>query len=333
MAKVLVTGANGFIGSHLANSLLALGHEVTCLVRKTSRIDLIASLPVRLVHGDVTDRDSLAVPIAGSDVVYHMAGCTRALRVAEFFRINEEGARNVAGVCAEQASPPVLVHVSSLAAAGPAVGSQLRTEADEPAPVSNYGRSKLAGERAIEPFAEQIPITIVRPPIVLGAASRELVPLLRPIARCGVHVVTGLGRQRVSLIHIDDLISLLILAAERGERIRCDSATGRYFAACEEHPTYAELGQMIGRALGRERVMVLPSPPRMVWVVATVNEAISRIRRRPAVLNFDKAREARAGSWICSPQAAADELGFAVAAPLAERLQQTAEWYRQEGWL
>jgi hypothetical protein len=90
---------------------------------------------------------------------------------------------------------------------------------------------------------------------------------------------------------------------------------------------------MVGKALGRRLVLVIPTATPLVWMVALAGEAISRLRHDPLFMNLDKAREITAGSWLCSARAAAEQLGFAVGAPLLDRLRQTAEWYRQEGWL
>lgn len=149
MAKILITGANGFIGAHLLQELVARGHDVTCLVRRCSVLERIRRLAVRLIQGDITDRDSLPAAVAGQEVVFQLAGCMRALRTEQFFEVNEQGLRNVAWACARQSTPPVLVAVSSLAAAGPSFSGRPRTESDRPAPVSYYGRSKWAGERAL----------------------------------------------------------------------------------------------------------------------------------------------------------------------------------------
>ena len=340
MAKVLVTGASGFIGLHLAEALVARGDEVTCLVRKTSEVDRLRLLEVRLVYGDVTDRSSLPPAVAGSQIVFQVAGCTRAFRAKKLYQVNQQGVRNLAQTCAEQTAPPVLVSVSSLAAAGPAPGGRLRAETDPLVQVSNYGRSKRAGERAAEEFADRVPTTVVRPPIVLGERDRTGLQMFKIVAQSGIHPVPGLGRARHSVIHAADLANLLILAAQGGTRLKPggdengpSSSQGYYFAACSEHPTYAELGRMIATALGRRRLLVVPTPPQMMWLVAAGNEIISRITRRPAYLNIDKVREARAGSWLCSAEAAVDGLGFSVAAPLVDRLRQTAQWYRKEGWL
>jgi dihydroflavonol-4-reductase len=339
MARVLITGANGFAGSHLAEALVARGDDVTCLVRQSSQVERLEPLDTRLAYGDVTDPASLASAIGSMETVYHVAGCTTAIRAEQYDRVNHQGTRNLVEACAARTSPPVLVVVSSLAAAGPTVDGRPRVESDPPQQVSHYGRSKRAAEIAVEQFADRVPATVVRPPIILGEADRLGRPMFAMISRLGTFIVNGLGRKRYSIIHATDLAGLLIRAAERGERLPATSpqgdtpSQGYYFAACAEDPTYAELGQMIGRAMGRRRVLIIPTPPRGLWVAGMIMELKARIRRRAEYLNLDRVREIRAGSWICSPRKAVDELGFNVAVPLAERLKQTARWYREQGWI
>jgi nucleoside-diphosphate-sugar epimerase len=340
MAKVLVTGASGFIGLHLVRALVAQGDEVTALVRKTSRVDRIQSLGVRHVYGDVTDLHSLRDALRGQAIVYHVAGLNAVLRVRQFSQVNEQGTRNVARACADQACPPTLVIVSSLAAAGPSPRGRLRDETHPPNPVSHYGRSKWAGEEAARQYAGVTPITVVRPPIVFGQTDRQCLLLFLSVAKSRIHFVPGYAPRKFSLIHADDLAALLILAAQRGERLapsgcETESPTGQgcYFAASNEHPTYYQLGHMIGEALGRRRTFSIPWPSPVVWLVAAVAELMGRVRRRPAYFGIDKAREALAGEWACSAQKAAQQLGFSVSATLLERLRQTARWYQQEGWI
>ncbi len=358
MAKVLVTGASGFIGFNLVQELVERGDCVTALVRSTSRIDRLKDLPVTLASGDVTEPASLRDAVGGQEIVYHIAGLTRSLSAGWLWRVNEEGVRNVAQACADSSRPPVLVVVSSLAAAGPAPKDRPRCEDDPPQPVSFYGRSKLAGEQAARAFADAVPITIVRPPVVFGPADVNGLPMFRTVKRWGIHLVPGWGRRRYSLIHSEDLVELFILAAEKGERLQPNSTSaavkpdqtsgaaqevatvptegigrGIYFAAGPEYPTWAELGQLVARAVGRRKACILRVAKPGVWMIAGCVELLERLRRRPMYLDFDKAREVNAGSWACSSRKAFQQLGFAPKAPLFERLRQTADWYRAQGWL
>ncbi|NLE36513.1 MAG: NAD-dependent epimerase/dehydratase family protein, partial [Pirellulaceae bacterium] len=285
------------------------------------------------------DRDALARAVRGQDFVYHVAGATKALAVESLYAMNQRGTAHVAEACAELSNPPVLTYISSLAASGPSQENRLRRESDPCEPVSEYGRSKLAGERSLRQFADRVPITIVRPSIVIGPADHDGLAMFRPVRRWGVHVTPSLGHHRYSIIHVTDLCPLIIRAAERGRRIVANEDTaesrarGCYFAASAEYPTWAELGGMLADALGQRHVLIVSVPMPGVWGVAATAHAVSCILRRPFYLNLDKAREIAAGSWTCSPEAAADELGYVVATTLAERLRETAAWYRRAGWL
>ena len=340
MDRVLITGATGFVGSNLARRLVASGQVVRCLARRSASWARAAGLDVEWALGDVTDFESLRAAVAGCSVVYHLAGCLRTHQIAQFYRVNQQGTHNVLRACARLRPAPVVVLVSSLAAAGPSQPDRPLVETDPPHPVSHYGRSKRGAELVAQAFASEVPITIVRPPIVLGEHDRQGLAMFQCIAWTGVHLVPGSRSHRFSVLHIHDLTAALVAAAERGSRLApaCEPSTpqdrsGYYFLADDEHPTYAELGQLIAQALGRPTVRVVRVPLPVVWTVAAAAELLGRIGRPAGYLNFDKAREIAAGSWTCSAQRAREQLGFRPEAPLAERIGQTAAWYRQAGWL
>ena len=334
---VLVTGASGFIGRHVVHQLIERGRRVSCLVRATSRLDDLQSAGVHLITGDVTDRAGIgrALDVSQAGTVFHLAGLTKALRRDDFLRVNTGGVDAVAGACADCAVPPVLVVVSSLAAAGPGAVGRPRVEGDAPTPVSAYGRSKLAGEQAAAKYAAGVSISMVRPPIVFGPRDQGVLQMFRPIARWGIHVVPGRGECRVSLVHVADLVEGLLLVAERGERLQRSGPPGQgvYFMAAEDEPTYAELGQEIAAALERGPATVVHLPRPLVRLIGLCGEALGRLRRRAGWVNCDKTAEALAGSWTCSSTKARTQLGWAPAATLSERLRDTARWYRQAGWL
>ncbi|MGD0463702.1 MAG: NAD-dependent epimerase/dehydratase family protein [Tepidisphaeraceae bacterium] len=338
LQPVLVTGASGFIGGRLVRRLIERHRRVSCLVRTNSRIDELRSAGAQLVTGDVTDRGSVARALAESQAgtVFHLAGLVKARCRDDFMSVNAGGVEAVAAACADCAGPPVLVVVSSLAAAGPCAADASRVEGDIPAPVSDYGRSKLAGEQAATRYAGGMPISIVRPPIVFGPGDRGMLEMFRPIARWGLHVVPGRGESRYSLLYVDDLVEGLLLTAEIGERVPqggAPSGQGIYFIAGEDRPTYAQLGQAMAIALGKKPPAVIHLPGPVARLVGVSGDAMGWIRRRPGWVSRDKITEALAGSWTGSPTKARTQLGWSPAATLADRLYETAQWYRRTGWL
>jgi nucleoside-diphosphate-sugar epimerase len=345
MARVLVTGASGFIGRQFVESLCKRGDEVACLVRPTSIIEPLQKRSARLVRGDVVEPSSLPAAVNDVDVVYHLAGLTKANTLSAYCRVNVAGVRNVVEACARRTTPPVVVLLSSLSAAGPMQDERLRDEDEPVQPISSYGRSKRAGELAAESLAGKVPITVLRPPVVFGPGDVAGLPLFRSIHKLGIHVMLGLGK-RVSLVHVADLAQAAIDAAAHAERLpapsgdgsdgesmRAEAGRGYYFVAAEEHPMYAELGRIVGRTVNRPNVKLIRIPRACIYALATWNELAGRVVGRPQYLNFDRLREIRGGHWICSPEKARRNWGYAPGAPLEQRLQQTAQWYRQAGWL
>jgi nucleoside-diphosphate-sugar epimerase len=346
----LVTGASGFIGVHLVHRLRARGDRVVCLVRATSRVDALRAAGAELIVGCVNDRAAINSAIARSKprVVFHLAGLVRANNLEDFMEVNSRGVESVAATCAEQVNPPVLLLVSSLAAAGPVVGGGgPKLERDAPSPVSNYGRSKLAGEHAAKKYAAEVPITIVRPCVVFGPGDRAVYEMFKPINRFNVHLVPRRGDRRVSFIAVEDLVELIVIGAERGERLVPSEAEGTvarngvksefqgcglYFVAAESL-SYVELGNAIARSLGRECPRTICLPGWILRVMGSCGDIVSRMRNRPAWLNSDKVSEALAGSWTCSSEKARQQLGWSPAQPLADRLRETSHWYRKTGWL
>ena len=337
--KVLVTGASGFIGSHLSARLLKDGHAVTCLLSdRWKSKDLPQHDRCRYVFGDVTDPLALKNAVQQIDVVYHLAARTRNLR-GTMLHVNRDGTKNLLEQCASQERKPVIVMVSSLAAAGPAHAGKPRVETDSANPVSLYGKSKLAAEKICREFSDQLPISIVRPPVVFGPNDPHSFLLFRPIARHGIHVIPGYRDPVCSLIHSEDLVSAMIRVAETGKRIRActyddaGSAEGVYFVADQDNPKYSVLGKMIGESVGRERVFNLHVPYWMIRVAGLVGESSGKITGSLPFMNADKAREITAGDWICNADAIFRDTQFRPKFGLRERIKQTAVWYFENGWL
>lgn len=352
MTRVLITGATGYIGGHLVESQLAMGRQVRCLVRATSALGPLPLDRIEVVRADLTDTDSLVRAVRGCDIVYHLAGLTSARFRAELYRTNGQGSMALALACARQSTPPRLIVVSTLAAAGTARDTGALNGSHRSQPISDYGRSKRAGELAVIRWARQVPVSIVRPGIVFGERNREMLPLFRSIARFGLHAVPGYWPRRVALIHHADLLEILDRVERVGHLIPADNdimsshraaspshvATeqtdaGIYLAVGPEFPTYSQLGRLIAQAVGARRMLIMPIAEPIAWLAAAAHQSVNFCRGRSDCFNLDKMREAFAGNWIGSTQRIEQELGFYPPLSLAARLRQAADWYRAQGWL
>lgn len=327
--EVLVTGASGFIGTNLVRRLVDGGHRVTCLVRAQSKLDELKRMGVRLLSADLGDTTTLGEAVKSKDWVFHLAGIVNFASRSELMQVNAGGTRNLLSACDSLSKPPAIVHVSSLAAVGPSPRKVPHQESVVPRPVSNYGLSKFESERIARTFANRLPISIIRPPIVFGPTDPNSLQLFQMVERWNLHVMVGYVPQRFSVIHVQDLIEVAVAVAERGQRL--SSATeeqGIYFAAADEIPTFGELGKMISSALGKRWVFRLPVPRFMIAATGGLNSAINRVFGSKLFLTYDKAREAMAGSWACSNEKLKREIGWRPAVGFQQRLEQIAEQFK-----
>ena len=319
--KAFVTGATGFIGSFLAEALVRKGYTVTCLVRKTSDLKWIRHLDMDILHADLADPDAYAGRLREFDHIFHVAGLTKADSEKAFFHANAECTRILAAAVAKE-NPGLkrFLLVSSLAAAGPSLDGVPLTEGAVPLPVSAYGRSKLAGERAALSSAGSIPVTVIRPPAVFGPRDRDFL-LVFKTAQKGVFPYWG--KCSYSLIYVEDLVRGLILAAERNE-----AAGKTYFLADSRIYSNDDIWQALSAAVGRKAVRL-----RLPRSVLPVLAAVIQKFQKKGIINADKMQEIRFPHWTCDPEKAGKELGFFTEMTLGEGFSKTIGWYRKEKWL
>ena len=331
----LVTGATGFIGQRLVGRLLEAGYRIRALVRNSSDTRWLRQRGCELSVGDVVyDPASVATALRGVDLVFHVAAETHAVRSSELVERNLAGTRNVLEQMAAETGTRRLILVSSLAVTGPTTPDRPVVETSPYNPVSYYGESKVASEQAAYRFAEQLDISIVRPPIVLGEGDLNGLEMFKPIDSMNVHFVPGFYRKVYSLIHVEDLAESMLVIAQRGQHIKqLGDGQGVYFAACDEADSFTELGRRIGRLMGRRRTFVIKVAKPVMWLVCLWNEGKSRMTGRREILDLDKFRDGFAGSWYCSNEKIKRELGVRFEVSLDDRLQQTICWYRKQGWL
>lgn len=320
--NTLVTGATGFIGSHLVEELLRRGHQVTCIARKTSNLKSLETLGVSLAYADCLDKNSLLKPLAGCDYVYHLAGLTKAFDEKDFFIVNAKGTENLIAAIAET-NPNIkrFVYMSSLAAAGPSLNGIPVSESSEPRPVSSYGKSKLEGEEIVLKYKDKVPITIVRPPAVYGPRDKDIFTLFKMLKK-GIYVSWGTGYY--SFIYVDDLIKGTLLAAEN------KNSTGKiYNISGSRIYSNSEIAEAISSALGKKPIK-LRLPKFMLFLAAGIGQKISK---QSNIINKDKMKELQYSNWTCDSSKAKEELGFTSKVGIKEGAKWTADWYRIHQWL
>jgi len=275
--SVLVTGGHGFLGSHLVDLALKRGHRVRCLLRPGRSEAVFAGRPVEVARGDLRSPAGLADAVRGVDWIIHVAGRISARSPAEFRAVNVEGTRRLARAAAAATSRcSRFVLVSSQAAAGPSPDGRPIDEGCPPHPVSQYGRSKLAAERALAGALGSVPFTICRPPAIYGPRDRALRPFFR-LAANGIALRLGFRERRFDLLHARDVARALLAAA--GE----PRAAGRtYFLADRAGYSYEEFAAALEKAVGRTLVRI-PLPDLVLRLAGVLtDEAAALVGRRPS---------------------------------------------------
>jgi nucleoside-diphosphate-sugar epimerase len=318
----LVTGASGFVGSHLVEELLDRGWRVRALLRATSSRQWLPLERVETVPGDIMDAGALRVAVADVTAVFHLAAITSAVRSGEYVRVNVGGTRAVCDAIAARNPDAALIHCSSLAAGGPVTGGRPVTEADDPHPITPYGASKLAAERVVG--AAGLRSVIVRPPAVYGPRDTDVLAAFR-LATRGFALHVGPAGQRLSMVHVRDLARGMADAAAHG------LGRGVYYVSGAAH-SWEEIVGALAHAAGR-RVRSIPVPIGAASLAAHVGRLAARVTGRKPLLTPDRVRDLAQRDWTCDDGRARRELSYAPRIALADGMRDTLAWYRREGWV
>jgi nucleoside-diphosphate-sugar epimerase len=327
MKSALITGATGFIGSHLAESLLSKGYRVKCLIRKTSNLRWLKDLPIEYIYGDLFTRDALQAAVRDVDYVYHLAGVVAAKNREGYFRGNQEGTRNLhEAVLAANPGLKKFIFVSSLTAAGPGTGNEPVTEETVPHPITAYGRSKLAAEKEVMDRWDAIPSVIVRAPAVYGPRDVGILTFFQAITK-GLEPHIGFREKKASLVHSTDLVNGIILAGENEKAVRTT-----YFIGSEQPYTWRELGALASRLMNK-RTIRIKIPHLIVFTIAGISGVVGNLGKKPPILNFEKGKDITRSNWTCSIEKAKRELGYRESISVEQGFSETIRWYKEQGWI
>ncbi len=326
--RILLTGGNGFIGSHITDALLDAGHELTLLLRRTSDVSFIRDRleQVHAVYGSLHPPHGLGDAVDGAEVVVHCAGKTKAVWRRDYYAVNEAGTIALLNACEHSGgSLRQFILLSSLAVTGPGTPQEPATEDQEPAPLSDYGRSKLLGERAVRE-GSPVPWTVLRPAAVYGPRDGDFHVLFKAVSS-GIVPLIGGGRRPLSMVYATDLARCVLAVVGRS-----DAHGGVYHVAHPEPVTQRGLVDAVAFAMHRDPWAV-PVPTLALYPLALGRDLYARLTGRASIMNLQKVPEYSAPGWVCSTEAARRALGFEARVALPDGVRHAAEWYRRQGWL
>jgi nucleoside-diphosphate-sugar epimerase len=328
MKKIsVVTGASGFVGSHVVDKLISEGHEVRCILRPSSSTRWLENKPVEIFNCGLFDKDSLKKILKDADYLFHIAGIVKAKNEEEYFKGNVETTRTLLDVVSE-VNPDIekIVIVSSQTACGPSLDGGPVNEDTVEHPITRYGKSKLAQEKLAGNYMGRLPVTIIRPPAVFGERDTEVYLVFKTYKQ-GLMGLIGFNKKKLSLVYVKDLAEGIFLAA-----VSPNSAGQKYFIGTEQYYDWDQIGEVIHRAIGK-KALTVRIPHTTVYLVASVAQFFAMFSRSAATFNLEKARDFVQPAWTCDVSKAVKELGYHQSVSLEEGIKRTVDWYRAMKWL
>ena len=320
--RAFITGATGFVGSHLVDFLLAKDVEVFALVRNREHEPALQEKKVRILRGDLFTHPALP---AGLDLVFHLAGKTRSLRSADYYTVNRQGTASLIRALSGLRERPKVIILSSQAAAGPSAELRPVLESDPPRPITHYGRSKLLAEQEALKFKDRFPLTIVRASAVFGPGDRDFLAYFKT-ARRGL-LFSFAKRKEASAIYVKDLVEALYLCA------LSDLPSGEIFNIANAEPYgWEDLGRVAAAVLKKKcrRVKV---PRGLFLVFSLFSEAGYHLTGKPGVFSLEKYRDLVQPGWLANVGKAAEILSFSPRYSLEQAVEETVAWYIDQKWL
>jgi nucleoside-diphosphate-sugar epimerase len=305
MSKVLVTGGNGFLGSHIVETLIEAGHHVVCCVRKTSNLKWIKNLHVEYKYGSLKDVSFLKTIINKIDVIIHCAGIVCALRRYDYFETNVEITRKLCDVILD-VNPNLkkFVFISSQAAMGPAKSvNDIKNINKENHPVSDYGLSKLIAEVEIKKILyKKVPYTILRPAAVYGPRDKGMLVLFKLIHK---HLrLTIMTKRILQLVYVRDVAYAVLLCLNNKK-----TDNNIYFVASPDMYSWSDLFESISDFICVKTVPI-PVPNFIFKLVGIGSDFLSRVTNKAILLNSQKIKEMLQNYWIANTEHTESDLGI-----------------------
>jgi nucleoside-diphosphate-sugar epimerase len=325
MSKILLTGANGFVGSHIAEALVEANHKVICSIRQTSNLKWIKDLSLEYKYGDLCNKKFLQEIVENVNIVIHCAGVVRAMTKEDYFKENVENTKNLCeSILRNNSNLKKFVFISSQAAMGASPVGIIRKVTDVPEPVSDYGLSKIEAEKTVrEVLYGKVPYTIFRPASIYGPRDKDIFIFFNLIRKHLRPITTK--RRLLQLVYVKDVARSVLLCLENRK-----SDNNTYYLANSSVYSWAEIGKIISYSLGVKSLPLL-IPDFAFKTSGFIMEIISRLIRKPAVLNKQKIAEMLQDSWVADTFPAESDLAIKFTnLEVASKI--TYNWYLENNW-
>jgi dihydroflavonol-4-reductase len=325
--KAFITGATGFVGSHLTDRLIDKGFEVYCLKRKTSSLKWLEGKKIKYVEGDLFSNEILKDTIKDMDYVFHIAGVVKSKKMEGFEIGNHLATKNLIEITYD-VNPGIkkFIFVSSLASCGPNPDDKPINETYEPEPITTYGITKRKAEEEVLKYKDKMNVTIIRPPAIFGPRDTEILIYFKTYNK-GLNSLIGCRDKYLSLIYVEDLIDGIVLAMEK------DFKSGEIFFICSNKAyNWDDVGNTTSKILDK-KALKLKIPHWFVFTVGTIAQFFSIFSKNAATLNIEKCIDITRKRWVCTNEKAKRILGFEEKHTLEESFRKTIEWYKEMKWL
>lgn len=323
----VVTGANGFVGSHLVDNLLSKGYEVRCIVRKSSDLKWLNGKDIKIFNCGLFDKAGLREAFENANYIFHVAGIVKSKTKEGYYNGNVETTKNLLEIAFENKSTiKRFLSVSSLTVTGPSLNGNPVTEITECKPITTYGKSKLEGEKLVLSYKDKLPVTICRAPAVYGERDTEIFIYFNTFNK-GITTTIGFNKKELSLIHAVDLVEGFYLAATS------EKAIGEiYFIGSEEYYTWQQINSITSKILSK-KPLVIKVPHFLVYTIASIAQFFAMFSSKPATLNIEKAKDITQQYWTCDTSKAKKDLGYRQQISIEVGIKRTCDWYKKEGWI
>ena len=325
--KIALTGANGFLGSHLVDRLLKEDVEIHCIVRKTSNLQWLKGKNISIHTCGLADVAALKEIFQNVDYIFHLAGVVAALKYEDYLYGNVEITKNILeAALANKNSIKKIVVTSSLAVGGPTTKDHPIDETGDFNAIALYGKAKVEQEKMCQQYMDQLPITIARPSIISGSREVELFEFIK-VVNGGVVPLVGQKDKYLGVVNVKDLVEGFYQMA-----LSDKTAGESYYLSSEEIISWKALADLIANKLNKKpRYVRLPHV--IIKLAGSVAGFVGKLKGKAPTFDAEKAKEGVQEAWICKVEKAKHDFGFKQTVSIKQGVEEAIDWYKANEWL